>query len=323
MDNNKNSSSQNGTIQVLNELRATQNISSTVDKYIKTSSNNEKIIEIDVSNIIRWKFKDRPENELGDIKALAQTFQSVGQQQPCIVRPTKDNGVYELIVGERRWRAAQLLGINLRVIVKNFDDKTAALIQAIENEKRDDLSEYAKGTSYSEKISNGLITQKDLIEILGISKQQVTRLLSFSKIPQVICDKIKSFKNVTARTAYEISRMSQKGDDHINIILNLAEKINSGKIGANKLILEIEKQLSLCKNTNQIHENYKTYYNNNHLFSLSKNKENKYIIKFSDFINNHLKNNKEDCDYIINTIKETIIKKLGHESPYGDKKNLP
>src|ERR1700679_302062 len=49
------------------------------------------LIEVDVKNIIRWKFKDRPQNELGDIQELAETFKSVGQHQPCILRLSKEH----------------------------------------------------------------------------------------------------------------------------------------------------------------------------------------------------------------------------------------
>ena len=182
--NSKKIESNHGVVKVLNELRLSQNEkkTSTIDTYIQSSdpkvSNENHIIEIDPTSIIRWEHKDRPNNELDGIDDLASTFKSIGQQQPCIVRPTKSKGVYELIVGERRWEAAKLSRCKLKILVKDIDNKTAALVQAIENEKRVGLSDFAKGKSYSEKIKLGFISQKDIVEILGISKQQVTRLLS-------------------------------------------------------------------------------------------------------------------------------------------------
>src|SRR4051812_20437328 len=70
---------------------------------------------VDPDNIVNWKYSDRPEFELGNIEALANEFTTIGQQQPCIVRPIehKDN-FYELLVGERRWRAAKEAKIKLK-----------------------------------------------------------------------------------------------------------------------------------------------------------------------------------------------------------------
>jgi ParB family chromosome partitioning protein len=215
------------------------------DKLKKTSISENSILELNVADIIRWQYKDRPENENGDISDLAETFKAIGQQQPCIARPSQEHpNKYELIVGERRWRAAEVAGLKLKVIVQNFDDKTAALIQAVENEKRKDISEFAKGMSYAEKIERGFLTQKDLINVLNISKQQVTRLLSYKQIPKALFDEISDFRNVSSKTAYELRRLSSKGEDHLNALIQMADKIREGKYGWNKIGKELDKALS-------------------------------------------------------------------------------
>lgn len=194
------------------------------------------IKEIETSLIDRWEHKDRPENELGDIEELAETFKKIGQQQPCIVRNSKQTtGRFELIVGERRWRAADMIGMKLKVIIKDIDDHIAALIQAIENDKRQDISEFAKGMSYADKINKNIFSQKDLIEILGISKQQVTRLLSYNKIPDSLFNAISDFRKVSSRTAYELVRLANKSEFNLQILLEISEKIREGKIGANSI----------------------------------------------------------------------------------------
>ena len=102
----------------------------------KTNLQEDEIITLPTDKIVKWKFKDRPENELGDIKSLADDLVNIGQQQPCIVRPIaagKEKGLFELIVGERRWQAAKLAGVELRVIIKELSDSQAALIQSTEN----------------------------------------------------------------------------------------------------------------------------------------------------------------------------------------------
>jgi ParB family chromosome partitioning protein len=210
----------------------------------ETISKFDKIVEIETNNIIRWEFKDRPENELGDILELAETFKSIGQQQPCILRySSKEPGKYELIVGERRWRAAEAAKLKLKAIIHNLDDNTASLIQAVENEKRTDISEFAKGMSYSDKIEKGLLSQKDLTNILNISKQQVTRLLSYKKIPSLLFETIKDFRKVSSRTAYEISRLANKSEENLAFLIEMSEKIRDGKYGAATIEKELHKRL--------------------------------------------------------------------------------
>ncbi|CAL7960168.1 ParB family transcriptional regulator, chromosome partitioning protein [Alphaproteobacteria bacterium] len=199
---------------------------------IYKQTDEDIVLSVEPQKIKNWEFRDRPENELGDIESLAIEFKEIGQQQPCIARPISDTNndiQYELIVGERRWRAAQTAQINLKVIVKNLSDTDAAIIQASENLSRKGLSDYARGMSYAKLIDNGIITQKELTEKLSISKQQVSRLLSFSKIPQKIHNSIRDFPKVTCRTAEQIKQLSSKGENYIEAIIKFTGKIREGK----------------------------------------------------------------------------------------------
>ena len=213
------------------------------DPAATTSSNT--IHEVDAHQITRWSGKDRPENEKDGVDNLITSFKKVGQQVPCILRPTQNKAYqYELIAGECRWLAAKALNVPLKAIIQDLDDRMAALVQAIENEQRNDLSDYAKGISYAKKISEGILTQKDLVDVLGISKQQVSRLISFSKIPQELMDAINDFRKVSARTAYELSRIGNKDQDHLNALLSLAERIKNGKMGSDSIIKNVNNLLS-------------------------------------------------------------------------------
>jgi ParB family chromosome partitioning protein len=247
-----------------------------VNDYLQTHSNVDNatslegenvIIDMDVNEIIRWEHKDRPENELYDIDGLAETFKKVGQQQPCTVRKSKkQSNKYELIIGERRWRAAKQAGVKLKVIIKDIDDRQASLIEAIENESREDISEYAKGMSYANKIDKGILTQKDLIKELKLSKQQVSRLLSFKKIPSTLFEAIEDFRLVSARTSEELCRLSAKSDKHLEALISMAPKIRTGKFGEKRIIKELNNILSHEKQT--IQGNKKIRDNNGrHLFT--------------------------------------------------------
>ncbi|WP_423064289.1 ParB/RepB/Spo0J family partition protein [Candidiatus Paracoxiella cheracis] len=207
---------------------------------------NEKIIEMSPDIIINWAYHDRPESELGDIKTFAEELKSIGQQQPCIVRPSKqDKRQYEIIAGERRWRAAKVAGINLKVIVKNLTDKEAAICQAAENSHREDLSDYAKGMNYSSLIEKGIIDRKELQEKLKLSKSSIRNLLSFSRINQNIWDAIGDYSKISASTAYEISRLlSSDSNDYQKILLRLAPKLDGKNISDKKLRKLVELEIS-------------------------------------------------------------------------------
>ncbi len=210
--------------------------------------NSLNVIEIDPNEIINWEFHDRPASELGDIESLAKDLINLGQQQPCIVRENKEKNCYELIIGERRWRAAKHANIKLKVIVTDYDNKKAALAQATENDQRKDISDYAKGMSFANQIERGIIKQKDLIETLGKSKQYVSALLSFSKIPNCIIESIGDMSNVSSRTAEKIKQLSAKGDDYISAIMQQASNIQSGSIGEKKLTELVLNSLTKIKN---------------------------------------------------------------------------
>jgi len=227
-------------------------IQTRTEKVLKNTTNNnsdEIIRTISPENIRNWEFADRPESELGDIDALAKEFLDIGQQLPCIVRPIKESEFqYELIVGERRWKAAEKASIDLKVIIKKMSDEEAALIQAAENSSRQDLSDYARGMSYAKLIGRKILKQRDLTEKLSISKQEVSRLLSFSKIPTTIFENVADFTKVSSRTATEICRLANKGHNYIEAIIDQAENIRNGTLGHNKLNRLVEKHLNSKKN---------------------------------------------------------------------------
>lgn len=276
----------------------------------RKESNSVSIKEIDTKNIIRWKYKDRPENELGNIQELADTFKLVGQQQPCILRSSKEfPGKYELIVGERRWRSAEIAGLKLKAVIEEMDDKKAALIQAIENEKRTDLSEYAKGMSFANKINQGLITQRDIIEILGITKQQVTRLLSYSKIPKKLFDAIEDFRKVSSRTAYELCRLSNKSEMYLSALIEMSEDIRSGEFGQKKIEKELEKKLTK-KNSILITNKKITSNDGRHIFTWRLDNNETPSIHFPKDIIKLLHENIINFDELTMEFKECITRKL-------------
>lgn len=250
-----------GTMRVLQELGLNGKKVETVDEAAEaivednkakmklnspTPPRSDEVLTVNPNRICNWQFHDRPPTELGDIDALANDLKLIGQQQPCIVRPYTENPDYdyEVIAGERRWRAASKAGIQLKVIVKPFSDNEAALSQAGENAQRKDLSDFAKGMSIAKFLESGVLTQSDLTKKLGLSKIQVNRLMSFSQVPEEIWEAVSDMSNVSARTATEIRALANKGKKNINALITLSPRIRSGKLGARNLRQEVENLLT-------------------------------------------------------------------------------
>jgi ParB family chromosome partitioning protein len=309
-ENNTSPSNLDTILEKKKKLKSSQT-ETTEKKSINNTFNLDEIYEIDPFLITRWKYKDRPTNELGDIQGLAKTISEIGQQVPCIVRPIKENtSKYELIAGERRWKAVETLGIKLKCIIQDIDDRTAALVQAVENEKRDDLSDFAKGMSYAEKIDQGILQQKDLTNILGISRLQVSRLLSFSKVDPDIKESIDNFQQISARTCAEINRLSSKGDEYKNIIKSISDKLRNGSIGANKLEKIVSKRLE--KDEINKENNIKKVQSNDgrHLFTWRLDNNKSPSIHFPKAISNLISNNKIKIEDLSKDIENLLLDKL-------------
>ena len=272
------------------------------------STSSSDILEVLPSKIKNWIYHDRPENELGDIESLANEFKEIGQLQPCIVRSYKSENeelLYELIVGERRWRAAELAGLSLKVLVKNLSDSEAAIIQASENNNRKDLSDFARGMSYFKLIDDGIITAKHLCQSLNISKQQISRLLSFSKIPIEIKDAIQDLSKISARTAEQIKQLSNKGDSYILAIIDCADKLRTGTFGHEKLEYFVEKTINnsniKTKTTDKLYSREGT-----HLFTLKNSDKHSPSLHFNKDLVSLFEKKKIDLKTVAYKISQVI-----------------
>ncbi|PLK70131.1 chromosome partitioning protein ParB [Rhizobium sp. TH135] len=125
------------------------------------------------------------ESELQD---LAGSIRQHGIVQPVVVR-TVGTDRFEIIAGERRWRAAQLAGlVQIPVIVRDVDDRTALELAIVENVQRADLNPLEEALGYEQLIAEHGYTQNDLGEIIGKSRSHVANSLRLLKLPDPVRD---------------------------------------------------------------------------------------------------------------------------------------
>jgi ParB family chromosome partitioning protein len=127
------------------------------------------------------------DSDLGD---LAQSIREHGLVQPIVVRPSPtEAGQFELIAGERRWRAAQRAGLtDIPIIVRDVDNRTALELAIVENVQRADLNPVEEALGYQQLIDDHNYTQADLGNVIGKSRSHVANTLRLLKLPEVIRD---------------------------------------------------------------------------------------------------------------------------------------
>ncbi|MDO6964732.1 ParB/RepB/Spo0J family partition protein [Rhizobium alvei] len=127
-----------------------------------------------------------------ELQDLASSIRQHGIVQPVVVRPVVD-GKFEIIAGERRWRAAQLAGlVDIPVLVREVDDRVALELAIVENVQRADLNPLEEALGYDQLIAEHGYTQNDLGEIIGKSRSHVANSLRLLKLPEPVREMISS-----------------------------------------------------------------------------------------------------------------------------------
>ena len=125
------------------------------------------------------------------LEELTNSIREKGVMQPLLVRPTSDPDLYEIIAGERRWRAAQRAGLHdVPVIIREVDDKEALELAIIENVQRVDLNPLEEAQGYEQLIEQFSYTQQDLAQVIGKSRSHVANTLRLLKLPREVRDMV-------------------------------------------------------------------------------------------------------------------------------------
>ncbi len=153
---------------------------------INASTNKLKLMEIEPNH-------DQP-RKIFDEKALGELADSISQHgvlQPLVVRPMT-NGGYQLVAGERRWRAARIAGLSeVPVIIKELTDEETIEIAMIENLQREDLNPLEEALGYSYMMKELKITQEEAAEKVGKSRPAITNSLRLLKLPEEIQEMVR------------------------------------------------------------------------------------------------------------------------------------
>ena len=167
--------------------------------------------EVDVDAIVPGPMQPRTHFDEGALEGLADSIRSQGVIQPLLVRRRGDR--YELIAGERRWRAARLAGLaKVPVVIRDVADKDLLEIALIENIQRENLNPIEEAQAYQRLIENVGLTQEALAARVGRDRSYITNYLRLLKLPDDLQQLVVEGRLSTghARTILGLSHIDQQ-----------------------------------------------------------------------------------------------------------------
>lgn len=159
------------------------------DISVKNTSNVSDeglILEVSISEVIPNEFQPRRDFDTAALEDLARSIREKGILQPLVVRPTKNNK-YELIAGERRWRASKLAGLEtVPIIVRQATDRESLELALIENIQRENLNCVEESLSYFTLMEDFNLTHEELAQKVGKDRATITNSLRLLKLPETV-----------------------------------------------------------------------------------------------------------------------------------------
>jgi ParB family chromosome partitioning protein len=154
-----------------------ESLFATITENAPDNNTRESLQWLPIEFLQRGKYQPRQDFKQETLQELANSIQAQGIIQPIVVRELNKNK-FEIIAGERRWRAAQLAGLEqVPVIVKQLDEKAAMAIALIENIQREDLNPLEEAEALKKLLDNFQMTHQQLADTVGKSRAAVTNFL--------------------------------------------------------------------------------------------------------------------------------------------------
>jgi len=151
-----------------------------------SSGEPERLRELPIESLQPGKYQPRSHMDAERLQELADSIRAQGLIQPIIVRPLARDR-YEIIAGERRWRAAQLASLReVPCVVRESDDHAALAMALIENIQREDLNPLEEATALQRLIDEFRLTHQQTAEAVGRSRAAVSNLLRLLELPEAI-----------------------------------------------------------------------------------------------------------------------------------------
>ena len=199
--------------------------------------NNSEVVYLYLDDIIPNRFQPREVFDDQALKELAVSIKEHGVIQPIIVRKVENK--YEIIAGERRYKASTMAGLTkIPAIVKNLDDKESSKVALIENLQRKDLSPIEEARTYQKILElEDNMTQEELAATMGKTQSSVSNKLRLLELPEEIQDALLKEK-ISERHARSLLTIEDKNDQ-----IKMMDKVIAEKM----TVRELEKEIKILK----------------------------------------------------------------------------
>jgi len=161
-----------------------------------TMASTEELAKLPLDLLQRGKYQPRVDMRQETLQELANSIKAQGVIQPIVVRPLDSTGVaqstrYEIIAGERRWRAAQMAGLSeIPAVIRRVPDETAIAVSLIENIQRENLNSLEEARALDRLITEFQVTHQQAADAIGRSRAAVSNLLRLLELPPEVCEQI-------------------------------------------------------------------------------------------------------------------------------------
>lgn len=154
-----------------------------------------KVLDLSVDRIVSNPWQPRQDFDESSLSSLSASIKKDGLIQPVAVRQKKGSSSYELVTGERRWRAAKMAGlVTIPAIVLDYDDRGMVEMALVENLQRKDLNPVEEGMAYRKLMDTYGLTQEEVSEKVGRSRPYIANMLRLLDLPEEVQDLLSSEK---------------------------------------------------------------------------------------------------------------------------------
>jgi ParB family chromosome partitioning protein len=202
------------------------------------------IIQLPLGDLVSGKYQPRTHFDEQSLQELSESIKQNGVMQPILVRPLQEKhqgASYEIIAGERRWRAARLAGLlEVPVIIKDIEDKKALELALIENIQRQDLSSLEEAEGYQQLMDNFGYTQEQLSGVVGKSRSHIANALRLLALPESVKSYLIS-GDITAghaRALLQAKNPEEMAQEVVKRGLNVRQTENMARSGMVTSLLE-------------------------------------------------------------------------------------
>lgn len=194
-----------------------------IEKKIYESTPKEEIVEIDISELRANPYQPRKEFDPEKLTELAVSIKEHGIIQPIIVKKSVKG--YEIIAGERRYRASKLAGLDkVPAIVRPFTDEQMAEISLLENIQRENLNPIEEALAYKQLLEKSHMTHENLSTKVGKSRSYITNVIGLLRLPSEVQELVSKGK-ISMGHARALSKLESDEE-----IIRLAHKIDEENI---------------------------------------------------------------------------------------------